>query len=97
MLPWDEWGRMTAAYRGETGEDYDELLDEIAAVCAADDPAAVAESLYAHYDLRVPAQIIGPRARAWPGLPLQQPRLAPARCGTRRIARQCPQPVSSRR
>ena len=58
MLPWDEWGRMTAAYRGETGEDYDELLDEIAAVCAADDPAAVA-SLYAHDDLRVPAEIIG--------------------------------------
>lgn len=58
MLPWDEWGRMTAAYRGETGEDYDELLDEIAAVCAADDPAAAAR-LYAHDDLRVPAEIIG--------------------------------------
>jgi hypothetical protein len=58
MLPWDEWGRMTAAYRGETGEDYDELLDEIAAVCAADDPAAVV-GLYAHDDLRVPAEIIG--------------------------------------
>jgi hypothetical protein len=25
MLPWDEWGCMTAAYRGETGEDYDDL------------------------------------------------------------------------
>jgi len=48
---------MTAVYRGETGEDYDELLDEIATVCAADDPAAVA-SLYAHDDLRVPAEII---------------------------------------
>ncbi|HEY7431624.1 MAG TPA: transglutaminase-like domain-containing protein [Streptosporangiaceae bacterium] len=58
MLPWDEWGRMSAAYRGETGDDYDELLDELAAVCAADDPAAVA-SLYAHDDLRVPAEIIG--------------------------------------
>jgi hypothetical protein len=57
MLPWDEWGRMTAAYRGETGEDYDELLDEIAAVCAADEPAAVAR-LYARGDLRVPAEII---------------------------------------
>lgn len=57
MLPWDEWGRMTAAYRGETGEDYDGLLDEIATVCAADDPAAVAR-LYAHDDLRVPAEII---------------------------------------
>jgi len=57
MLPPDEWGRMTAAYRDETGEDYDELLDEIATVCAADDPDAAA-SLYAHDDLRVPADII---------------------------------------
>jgi hypothetical protein len=48
---------VTAAYRGETGEDYDKLLDEIAAVCAADDPAAAA-SLYAHDDLRVPAEMI---------------------------------------
>ena len=72
MLPWDERGRMTAAYRGETGEDYDELLDEIAAVCAADRPAAVA-SLYSRDDLRVPAQIINcghGRRSAWllPGL-----------------------------
>jgi Transglutaminase-like superfamily len=58
MLPWDEWGRMGSAYRDETGEDYDELLDELATVCAADDPAAVA-SLYAHDDLRVPAGLIG--------------------------------------
>jgi hypothetical protein len=57
-LPWDEWGRMTAAYRGETGEDYDELIDQIATVCAADDPAAVA-SHYTHGDLRVPAEITG--------------------------------------
>lgn len=57
MLPWDEWGRMTAAYRGETGGDYDDLLDELASVCAGGDPAAVA-SLYAHDDLRVPAEII---------------------------------------
>jgi hypothetical protein len=57
MLPWDEWGRMTAAYRGEAGEDYDQLLDELAAVCAADDPAAIAR-LYAHDDLRVPADLI---------------------------------------
>jgi hypothetical protein len=58
MLPWDEWGRMGAAYRGETGADYDELLDELAAVCAGDDPAAVTR-LYAHEDLRVPAEMIG--------------------------------------
>jgi hypothetical protein len=58
MLPWDEWGQMGAAYRGQTGADYDELLDELAAVCAADDPAAMA-SLYTHDDLRVPAGLIG--------------------------------------
>jgi hypothetical protein len=57
MLPWDEWGRMTAAYKGETGEDYDELLDEIAAVCGADDLAAIA-SLYVDTDLRVPIEMI---------------------------------------
>lgn len=58
MLPWDEWGRMTAAYRDETGADYNELLDELATVCAADDPAAVT-ALYAHDDLRVPGELVG--------------------------------------
>ncbi len=58
MLPWDVWGRMIAAYNNETGEDYDELLDEVAAVCATDDPAALA-GLYAHDDLLVPAELIG--------------------------------------
>lgn len=57
MLPWDEWGRMTDAYDGKTGADYDDLLDTLAAVCAADDPAAVAD-LYTHEDLRVPAELI---------------------------------------
>ncbi|MFI7002726.1 transglutaminase domain-containing protein [Nocardia sp. NPDC050175] len=57
MLPWDEWGRMTASYNGETGPDYDEFLDTIAATAAGDDPAAIAE-LYAHDDLRVPAELI---------------------------------------
>ncbi|MFG2133394.1 hypothetical protein ACGFNV_37310 [Streptomyces sp. NPDC048751] len=26
-LNWDEWGRMTAAYEGSTGPDYDQLID----------------------------------------------------------------------
>lgn len=56
-LPWDEWGRMTDAYEGKTGADYDELLDELAEVCATDDPEAVA-ALYDHDDLRVPASLI---------------------------------------
>lgn len=57
MLPWDEWGRMTEAYQGATGPDYDELLDTLASVCAADDPAALA-ALYRHHDLQVPAELI---------------------------------------
>jgi hypothetical protein len=44
--------------RDETDGDYGELLDEIATVCAADDPEGAA-SLYAHDDLRIPAEIIG--------------------------------------
>jgi Transglutaminase-like superfamily len=56
-LPWDEWGRMTAAYEGKTGADYDALLDDLASVCDADDPAAVS-TLYGHEDLRVPENLI---------------------------------------
>ena len=58
MLPWDEWGRMDASYQGQTGADYDELMDEIAAVCAAGEPAAAA-GLYARDELRVPPGLIG--------------------------------------
>lgn len=57
MLPWDEWGRMTAAYRGEAGPDYDELLDELAATCNEDDPRAIA-SLYRHPALCVPEALL---------------------------------------
>jgi len=57
MLPWDEWGRMDASYKGQTGADYDELLDTIADACAADDPSAVAD-LYACDELRVPPGLI---------------------------------------
>jgi hypothetical protein len=55
MLPLDEWGRMTASYQG-TGPDYDEVIDAIAAICARDDPTAVA-GLYASEDLAVPATL----------------------------------------
>jgi hypothetical protein len=57
-LPWDEWGRMAASYRGETGPDYDALMDRISVVCAKDDPDAI-DDLYASEDLRVPADLIG--------------------------------------
>jgi len=57
-LPWDEWGRMTEAYEGRTGLDYDELLDTLAAACDADDPTTLV-SLYQRDELRVPADLIG--------------------------------------
>lgn len=56
-LPWDEWGRMTEAYEGRTGEDYDLLLDEVAAACAADDADAVRE-LYRNPVFEVPAEFL---------------------------------------
>ena len=57
MLPWDEWGRMTASYQGETGEDFDNLIDTVAAVCGSDDEVAVVD-LYESADLAVPPEMI---------------------------------------
>jgi hypothetical protein len=57
MLPWDAWGRMEDSYDGKTGADYDELMDTIAATCAADDGAAI-EQLYDTEDLAVPTTMV---------------------------------------
>jgi hypothetical protein len=57
MLPWDEWGRMDASYKGRTGPEYDALMDEIAAVCASNDPSAFRD-LYERHDLAVPTHMI---------------------------------------
>jgi hypothetical protein len=57
MLPWDEWGRMTEAYDGTTGVDYDDLLDEVAATCLADDPVRLTR-LYERSELRVPSALL---------------------------------------
>jgi len=57
MLPWDEWGRMDASYKGETGADFDQLIDTIAAVCASNDDRA-ARDLYMSEDLAVPDDLI---------------------------------------
>lgn len=57
VLPWDEWGRMADAYAGRTGPDHDALVDTVAAVCGADDPAFVGD-LYAREELRVPAYLL---------------------------------------
>ncbi|WP_055534046.1 transglutaminase-like domain-containing protein [Streptomyces graminilatus] len=58
MLPWDEWGRMTEAYEGRTGPDYDQLIDTVAEASRSEDPAALAE-LFAHEHLTVPNHMIG--------------------------------------
>ena len=57
MLPWDVWGRMEEAYKGEAGDDYDKLLDEVADACDSDNLAAVA-ALYTHEVLRVPPELV---------------------------------------
>jgi hypothetical protein len=57
MLPWDEWGRMEAAYAGETGPEYDDLLDELAVVCASGDTERTVE-LYGQECLTVPAELV---------------------------------------
>jgi len=56
-LPWDVWARMEEAYKRETGPEYDALLDELAVVCASDDPVAAA-ALYARAELTVPPDLI---------------------------------------
>jgi hypothetical protein len=57
MLPWDEWGRMTASYEAKTGPDYDDLLDTIAATCASANPDAL-QQMYATEDLAVPDMLL---------------------------------------
>jgi len=56
-LPWDEWGRMTASYRGETGAEFDALVDVVAEACASDD-AAVIEATYRSEDLTAPPELL---------------------------------------
>jgi hypothetical protein len=52
-LPWDEWGRMEASYAGQTGTDYDDLMDVAAAACGSGEESAIA-ALYASHDLALP-------------------------------------------
>jgi hypothetical protein len=53
-LPWDEWGRIAASYAGETGPDFDALMDEVAVACAANDEQVVA-AMYSRHDFAVPS------------------------------------------
>jgi hypothetical protein len=51
-LPWDEWGRMEASYQGETGADFDALMDRIA---ATGDPEALYDEVA---ELQVPDALV---------------------------------------
>ena len=57
MLPWDEWGRMEASYRGEAGPDFDDLVEAVARTTIADDPASLS-SLYETDELVVPTDLV---------------------------------------
>jgi hypothetical protein len=57
MLPWDEWGLLPGSYADTTGPAFDELIDTVAAVCAAGDLAALRD-LYGRDGLTVPASLI---------------------------------------
>ena len=58
MLPWDVWGQMEAAYRNETNDLYDELLDSVSALIAEDDVDAIREFYESNADLRVPPSLL---------------------------------------
>jgi hypothetical protein len=55
MLPWDEWGPMRDSYEAETGDDFDVLIDELAAV--TNDPREP-ELQRVYEQLAVPASMI---------------------------------------
>jgi len=56
MLPWDEWGPMADSYRGATGDDFDELIDQLATATSSSDLSAM-RRVYAR--LAVPASMVG--------------------------------------
>jgi hypothetical protein len=55
MLPWDEWGPMEDSYNGTTGDDFDLLMDELAAT-TRDDDQPLMQRVYEQ--LAVPASMI---------------------------------------
>lgn len=57
VLPWDVWGRMKAAYSGETDAAYDELLDFVSATITEGDLGAINAVYAGNPDLQVPAPL----------------------------------------
>ncbi len=55
MLPWDEWGPMKDSYEGKTGDDFDRLIDQLAAAVRDSDQSEL-ERVYGQ--LAVPAAMI---------------------------------------
>jgi hypothetical protein len=55
MLPWDEWGPMADSYDGTTGDDFDELMDDLAAATSSSDDR---EMRRIYERLAVPASMI---------------------------------------
>ncbi len=55
MLPWDEWGSMTASYNGETGSEFDRLMDEAAKACASGNRSSIDQ---VYFQLSVPGELI---------------------------------------
>ncbi len=56
MLPWDEWGPMEASYRGDTDDDFDMLIDQLAVVTLGHDHMDL-QRIYEQ--LAVPISMIG--------------------------------------
>ena len=54
-LPWDEWGPMQASYDGRTGDDFDQLMDELATASRTDDDEEL-QRVYAQ--LAVPESLV---------------------------------------
>ena len=55
MLPWDEWGPMKDSYNGKTGDDFDLLIDQLAAATSDSDEPDL-KRIYEQ--LAVPASMI---------------------------------------
>lgn len=59
VLPWDNWGRMEDSYSGRTGDDYDRLVDVIAAAAnPGDELHPIIHCYDSHPELQVPDDLL---------------------------------------